>query len=378
MSTKNTKKTIPLKPKKKNTKKQKTSRSTLIPFLFILLFALLATSASYFLLFKNSSNENIKEPISITQIKEEKKTEVINFDEKLPKYQFEEITKEFNVDYETHPKVENKQEETKTSLQEKSVFKDAETIKKIEKVYEEKSKQIETKSKEIKETENVKKTENALTSSKPKLAIIIDDITTSYQIKKAKEVGYTLNLAFLPPTKIHPHSAKVAQDIPNHMIHLPLQASPNFTSQEKGVLKADDSYATIEKRIKELRAMYPKVIYTNNHTGSVFTQNDIAMDNLYKALKKYNFIFVDSRTSPNSVAKKYAQKYNMPFYARNTFIDNNKDKAYIKNQLLKAVNLAKKNGFAIAIGHPYKETFEVLKNSSEILNEIEPVFVHQL
>ena len=373
MSTKTTKKRPHTKSRnKKNIKKTK---NPLIPFLFIFLFALLASTASYFLLFKNSSNKNINEASAKVESKIKKPEELtkdniissVKNDDKLPKYQFEEITKEFNVDYETHPKVEHNDDKKEEQLKEKTniekkVFPDKEILIKTEKVYENKQKEL----------------ENTLLSSKPKLAIIIDDITTSYQIKKAKEIGYTVNLAFLPPTKVHPNSANIAQDVENHMIHLPLEASPNFTSQEKDVLNTSDSYEIIEKRIKHLRELYPKVIYTNNHTGSVFTENDNAMDNLYKALKKYNFIFVDSRTSPNSVAKKYAEKYAMPFYVRNTFIDNNKDKTYIKNQLLKAVTLAKKNGFAIAIGHPYKETFEVLKNSQEILEEIQTVFVHQL
>ena len=57
------------------------------------------------------------------------------------------------------------------------------------------------------------------------------------------------------------------------------------------------------KKGKQLREWYPNAIYTNNHTGSVFTENEEAMDRLLKALKKHNFIFVDSRTSSKSVAK---------------------------------------------------------------------------
>ena len=30
---------------------------------------------------------------------------------------------------------------------------------------------------------------------------------------------------------------------------------------------------------------YPKAIYTNNHTGSVFTENDEAMAKLFKSFK---------------------------------------------------------------------------------------------
>lgn len=322
---------------------KKTSNKTIYTFSFILLFAFGTTVASYFILTsKENSNKNILEI---------KTTKVVT-----PKNKYEEITKESTLDYEDSSKSTIAKEDTK-----KPILTDKIT--------------------EIKEVTEVKKEvikEVKSTSNKPKLAIIIDDVSSNYQINKAKNLGFPINLAFLPPTKAQPNTAKIAQKVSNHMIHLPLEASAKFTSQEAGVLNISDSYEKIENKIKSLRSLYPSAKYVNNHTGSVFTQNDVAMDRLFKALKKYNFIFLDSRTTPKSVAKKYALKYEQPYYVRNTFLDNNKDLDYIKNQLSKAIKIAKKNGFAIAIGHPYNETFEVLKNSPELFKDIEPVFVNQL
>ena len=185
-------------------------------------------------------------------------------------------------------------------------------------------------------------------------------------------------MAFFPPTSGHPESAKIAQNLPFYMIHFPMQASPKFKSPEINTLTINDSYETIENRVKQLRAWYPNAVYTNNHTGSVFTENDEAMDKLFRALKKYNFIFVDSRTSGKSVAKKYAQKYNMPYIVRNIFIDNEENYQYIQNQLKQAIEVAKKQGYAIAIGHPYGVTLKVLKDSKHLLKDVEPIFVNQL
>ena len=107
-------------------------------------------------------------------------------------------------------------------------------------------------------------------------------------------------------------------------------------------------------------------------------QNDEAMDKLFRALKRHNFIFVDSRTSNKSVAKKYAKKYDMPYIVRNTFIDNDLKYNQIQNQLKDAIEIAKKNGYSIAIGHPHNITLEVLKNSKHLLKDVEPIFVNQL
>ena len=213
---------------------------------------------------------------------------------------------------------------------------------------------------------------------KPKIAIIIDDVVSDSQKSKISNIGYPITMAFLPPTATHKDSAKIAQNVPFYMIHFPLQASSTFKGEEINTLKITDSYETIENRVKQLRKWYPNAKYTNNHTGSVFTENDEAMDKLFKALVKYNFIFVDSKTSAKSVAQKYANKHNLPYISRNIFLDNEKSYEYIKSQLIKTIELAKKHGYAVAIGHPYDITLKVLKESKHLLKDVDPILVNRL
>ena len=49
-----------------------------------------------------------------------------------------------------------------------------------------------------------------------------------------------------------------------------------------------------------------------------------------------------------------------------------------REKLEEAIKLAKKNGSAIAIGHPYSITFKTLKESKYLLKDLELVYVHQL
>jgi polysaccharide deacetylase 2 family uncharacterized protein YibQ len=214
--------------------------------------------------------------------------------------------------------------------------------------------------------------------TKPKLVIIIDDVVSKTQKDKILNIGYPITMAFLPPNSGHKESAIIAQNLPFHMIHFPMQASKNFKNIEVNTLNISDSYETIEARVKQLRVLYPNATYTNNHTGSVFTENYEAMDKLFRALKKYNFIFVDSKTTPNSVAKELSIKYQMPYIVRDTFLDNDRSFTAIQNQLKDAIRVAKKQGFAIAIGHPYEVTFQVLKESKHLLNDVEPIFLNKL
>jgi len=47
-------------------------------------------------------------------------------------------------------------------------------------------------------------------------------------------------------------------------------------------------------------------------------------------------------------------------------------------QLSLAVSKAKKNGYAIAIGHPHKNTLEVLRDSQDLLHGVEMVYLNEL
>ncbi|TLP38381.1 divergent polysaccharide deacetylase family protein [Arcobacter arenosus] len=231
--------------------------------------------------------------------------------------------------------------------------------------------------KEIQKQVTVKDKPKAVLTQKPKLAIVIDDVTTSYQLKLINKIGYTVTPSFMPPTKRHPDSAKIAQNLEFYMIHFPLQAT-SFNNEEAHTLHIGDSYEKIEKRVAQIRQWYPNAKYTNNHTGSKFTENKESMDRLFKALVKYDFIFMDSRTTGKTVGKQMAEKYNMPYIVRNVFLDNEQDFNYIQNQLKKAIRIAKKNGFAIAICHPHSITLKTLRESKHLLNDLEMVYLNQL
>ncbi|MBP6289274.1 MAG: divergent polysaccharide deacetylase family protein [Aliarcobacter sp.] len=276
--------------------------------------------------------------------------------------------------------LEKQKEIEKSKIEEKVEIKQAkEPSKEIEdEIIEEKTKIEKPAIKEKKELITKKDSYKYDLKTKPKLVIIIDDVVSKSQKDKILNIGYPITMAFLPPNGVQKESAIIAQNLPFHMIHFPMQASKNFKNIEIDTLNISDSYEKIEARVKKLRDLYPNTTYTNNHTGSVFTENYEAMDKLFRALKKYNFIFVDSKTTPNSVAKELSIKYQMPYIVRDTFLDNDRSFTAIQNQLKDAIRVAKKQGFAIAIGHPYEVTFQVLKESKHLLNDVEPIFLNKL
>ena len=386
------------KSKKKQTVNVQKNKLTKI-FLLIFLITMIASALSYFLL-KNENNKQIAENNNILQAKKEvqkvkdfkneilkKEEEIKIFEDKKPDEYFDELIKP-PESVEEHDKFEEYTQEFEKEVIDKDnteelINKENEKVlKKIEEIKDEKIKEPLIKKDPVKidEKKIITKKDTFIydKKNKPKLVILIDDVSTKAQKEKILNIGYPVNMAFLPPTNAHKDSAKIAQDLPFHMIHFPMQASSAFKGEEVDTLRITDSYEEIEKRVKQLRLWYPNAIYTNNHTGSVFTENDAAVDKLFRALKKYNFIFVDSRTSAKSVIKKYSQKYEMPYIVRNTFIDNDRNYGAIQSQLKKAIDLAKKQGYAIAIGHPHNITLQVLKESKHLLKDVEPIFMNKL
>lgn len=306
---------------------------------------------------------------------EVKVNQVQNLQEQLKEeLSFEDKTKALNIEY-------AKDNEIKVQTPKKEVKKEPEfhyeepDYGKVDEVIHEDKSIVEKVIPKVKE--KVSQIFTPTKSDKPRLVIIIDDVTTKTQIRKIKNIGYPVNVALLPPTTRHPNSDIIANEVEQHMIHLPLQAS-SFKYEEEDTLHVGDSLARIEDKIASLKQIYPKAKYINNHTGSKFTANTEAMEKLFYALKKYDFYFIDSRTTAKSVAKKLAKKHHLHIYSRDVFLDNNKDKQYIQSQLKQAVRKAKRNGMAIAIGHPYNITLKTLKDSKHLLDGLELIYVEQL
>ncbi len=216
------------------------------------------------------------------------------------------------------------------------------------------------------------------TGTRPRLVIIIDDVAHARQLKAIRVLPWHITPSIFPPSEIASSSPKLARHLKHYMVHLPMQSGSEAMNRMKGMLFANASAATIEARVKEIRHLFPTAKYINNHTGSVFTANPKAMKTLYAQLRKRGFSFVDSRTTAKSVVRPIARSYGDPYIARDVFIDNTQQVAAILKQLKKAVRIAKKRGYAIAIGHPHKATMKALRQAEPILKGVQTVYIDEL
>ena len=214
-------------------------------------------------------------------------------------------------------------------------------------------------------------------SGRPKLAIIIDDVSFAHQVRAIKAIPFKVTPSFLPPTKRHADSHTLVDGFSFYMVHLPLEAL-SHNAPELITLKVGLDYKGMKEHIVRIKKQFPHAIYYNNHTGSRFTANKRAMDLLFRIMKEEGLIFVDSRTTADTKAGEMAIKYGVDLFSRDVFLDNSYDEASIVKQLKLAVDIAKKTGSAIAIGHPHKSTLTVLAQSKSLLKDVDVVYLKEL
>lgn len=269
-----------------------------------------------------------------------------------------------------------KPKESKTEIKKTEIKKM--TISKTTKAIESKSVAIEEKITTQQEPLVKQNTKLAYRTKRPKLAIIIDDISTMGQIKNIQATGVRVTPSIFPPSKISMTSHTLARGLKHYMIHLPMESGTKQFNGQYKTLMTTFNQAQIKARVKELRTLFPTAKYVNNHTGSVFTRNYQAMNILYTELSKEGFTFIDSRTISSSVVPKLAREFNDAYVARDIFIDNQQNISYIHKQLRQAVKIAKKKGYAIAIGHPHRITMEALASAEDILKEVDLVYIDDI
>lgn len=113
----------------------------------------------------------------------------------------------------------------------------------------------------------------------------------------------------------------------------------------------------------------------NNHTGSALTSDDVKIRQTLTALSEYTNTFVDSNTSPKSVAYQVCKELGMRCGINRKFIDNENDHKYITSKLYEAAELAGKSGGIIIIGHLRPDTVTVLEEAIPRLESLGYRFV---
>ena len=215
----------------------------------------------------------------------------------------------------------------------------------------------------------------------PQIAVIIDDM--GYQLQnglRAIALPGALTLSILPHSPNGWVLARIGHKIGKEiMLHAPMSNIRGLPLDQGGLTEEMNHTDFINTLNNNLNAI-PHISGVNNHMGSSLTQKPQPMQWLMTTLKQRGLYFIDSRTSAESLAWETALTHQLPSLKRDVFLDNDRDPEKISTQFLLLLRLAKKNGYALAIGHPYTETLNVLEKNLKLLQEngIKLVSVSQL
>lgn len=200
--------------------------------------------------------------------------------------------------------------------------------------------------------------------AQPTLAIIIDDL--GYALASGlsvAELPAPLTLSVIPAT---PHSERIARAGLERgkeiMVHLPM-ASDSRPTSDPLTLSPGLSQRAFDLIVDRALTAVPGATGVNNHMGSTLTRDRSAMAWLMYQVNARGMFFIDSRTTPETVAAEVAAEFDVPHASRSVFLDNEQDEAAIEANLLRAVSVALRDGAAVAIGHPYPETIAVLRDA---------------
>jgi polysaccharide deacetylase 2 family uncharacterized protein YibQ len=143
---------------------------------------------------------------------------------------------------------------------------------------------------------------------------------------------------------------------------------------------SDSNPTEIMALIQNAQAETPYARGLNNHMGSLITSNPEAMRQVLDLVKKAGLFFIDSKTTPETVGFDLAKKMKIKTIIRDVFLDDEQNYSHSSNQIKRLVELAKKNGRALAIGHPFSSTLAALRDAVPWLKtqKIAIVFVSEL
>lgn len=198
--------------------------------------------------------------------------------------------------------------------------------------------------------------------SKGKLIFVFDDAGHNLeQLQYFLDLPFPCTIAVLPKL---PNSRETARRIraagKELILHQPMQAlNPNINPGD-GAVKPGMNREEIKKIVASNVEEIGPIAGMNNHEGSLITSDEKAMEAVLELCREKNIYFLDSRTSSKSVVPQVAKKLNMNIWERAVFLDNKKDKAYMKKQIIEGLEIASQRGEAIMIGHVFTVDLAIL------------------
>jgi polysaccharide deacetylase 2 family uncharacterized protein YibQ len=194
-----------------------------------------------------------------------------------------------------------------------------------------------------------------------RVAIVVDDCGQWIDTERAfLRLPIPLTLAVLPYVR---YTKTIADDAAaagkGVMLHLPMEPISHLYPGP-GEITIAMSDAQIAAQTNADVEQVPLAKGFNNHEGSAATADPRVMRDVLNVAKAHDLFFIDSRTTAQTVAAATASAQGVPSASRQVFLDDHASVAYTESMLERAAAIAKRDGSAIAIGHPKSTTLQAL------------------
>lgn len=198
-------------------------------------------------------------------------------------------------------------------------------------------------------------------NSRPLVAIVIDDVGLDRpRSKRAWELPGPLTMSFLPYSKDLREQIKAARAYGKEiMLHLPMEPSGR-ADPGPGALLVSMSDNDIGRRTAAAPDAMEGYVGVNNHMGSRFTTFKPGMQTALQQIRARGLLFLDSRTTAQTVGEQIALEIGVPTLPRNVFLDDEETLASVKRKLAETEEVARRQGYVVAIGHPHEVTLQAL------------------
>ncbi len=196
----------------------------------------------------------------------------------------------------------------------------------------------------------------------PLIALVIDDMGMA-RAWSQQVVGLLgpLTLAYLPYAEGLPEQTEQARLAGHELIvHLPMEADDQTADTGPDALTIELDDDEIREHLAWSLERFGGYVGVSNHMGSRFTRDARAMAVVIDEAARRGLLFLDSRTTAETVGEELARDAGVPTTRRHVFIDNEADEDAIAARLAELETLARKQGYAVGIGHPRPETIAAL------------------
>lgn len=200
-----------------------------------------------------------------------------------------------------------------------------------------------------------------------KVALVMDDMGNSLDaLSELLELDELLTIAVLPYGSHATETARRAEESGLEvLLHLPLESLNGNGSEAaiEGLIRTGMGAEEVRSLVSGQLDRIPHVRGVNNHMGSKVTADEEMMRMVLEPIRERGLFFLDSRTTGSSVAYDVAVGMGIPAVSRQVFLDADGDSLRVRERLMELFRIARRDGRAVGICHPFKETLRTLRES---------------